>query len=141
MTMKLGTALVAALTLPFTFLFARVCSGAPVWPCWPRRCWRRTRWLWQVGRVGLRFPFPPAFGAAIFFFLVKALRDRRRNDFLLWGSSSGPPSTATPPCASPPWPSSPASAIALLAVDVAARGRPAGAGAAGPARGQRPPLR
>ena len=35
--------------------------------------------------MGLRFPFPPAFGAAIFYLLLKALRDRRRNDFLLCG--------------------------------------------------------
>ncbi|NBX47715.1 MAG: hypothetical protein EBT22_11130, partial [Chloroflexi bacterium] len=43
------------------------------------------RWLLQVSRVGLRFPFPPAFGAAIAYFLFKCLRDRHRNDFLLLG--------------------------------------------------------
>ena len=84
MTMKLGTALVAATTLPFTFLFARVIGG-PGLALLATAVLASTRWLWQVGRVGLRFPFPPAFGAAIFYFLVKALVDRRRNDFLLCG--------------------------------------------------------
>ncbi|HEX2326787.1 MAG TPA: hypothetical protein VHQ00_15420, partial [Chloroflexota bacterium] len=84
MTMKLGTALVAATTLPFTFLFARVIGGTGL-ALLATAVLASTRWLWQVGRVGLRFPFPPAFGAAIFYFLVKALVDRRRNDFLLCG--------------------------------------------------------
>ncbi len=84
MTMKLGTALVAATTLPFTFLFARVIGG-PGLALLATAVLASTRWLWQVGRVGLRFPFPPAFGAAIFYFLVKALVGRRRNDFLLCG--------------------------------------------------------
>jgi hypothetical protein len=84
LTMKLGTALVAATTLPFTFLFARVIGGTGL-ALLATAVLASTRWLWQVGRVGLRFPFPPAFGAAIFYFLVKALVDRRRNDFLLCG--------------------------------------------------------
>ena len=37
------------------------------------------------GAGGAALPLPPAFGAAIFYFLVKALVDRRRNDFLLCG--------------------------------------------------------
>jgi hypothetical protein len=88
LTMKLGTAAVAACTLPFTFLLARV--------FWPARfallatlVLGTTRWLWQVARVGLRFPFPPAFGAAITFFLLRAIRDRRRSDFLLCGLALG----------------------------------------------------
>jgi hypothetical protein len=84
LTMKLGTAGVAAVTLPFTFLAARVLFGAR-FALLATAVLATTRWLWQVARVGLRFPFPPAFGAAIYYFLFKALRDRRRNDFLLLG--------------------------------------------------------
>jgi hypothetical protein len=88
LTMKLGTAGVAALALPFTFLFARTLFGARL-ALLATLVLATTRWLWQVARVGLRFPFPPAFGAAIFFFLVRALRYRRRNDFLLCGLTLG----------------------------------------------------
>jgi hypothetical protein len=84
LTMKLGTAGVAALTLPFTFLLARVLFGSR-FALLATAVLATTRWLWEVARVGLRFPFPPAFGSAIFFLLMKALRDRGRNDFLLLG--------------------------------------------------------
>jgi hypothetical protein len=88
LTMKLGTALLGWLALPFSYGLARTVVG-----------WRGAllalatmvtmRWHWQVSRVGLRFPFPPLFGAAVFFFLLRALRDRRRNDFLLCGLALG----------------------------------------------------
>lgn len=84
LTMKLGTVLIGFLTLPFTFLFARIVSGTRV-ALVALSLEVAMRWLLQVSRVGLRFPFPPAFGAAIAYFLFKALRDRRRNDFLLLG--------------------------------------------------------
>ncbi|MGH2366567.1 MAG: glycosyltransferase family 39 protein [Chloroflexota bacterium] len=88
LTMKLGTALVAAFTLPFTFLLTRVFFGTGL-ALLATAILAMTRWLWQVARVGLRFPFPPAFGAAIIYFLLKAIRDRRRNDFLLCGLALG----------------------------------------------------
>ncbi len=82
--MKLGTAGIAAFTLPFTFLLGRLLGGTGVGltalafeVC--------MRWLLQVARVGLRFPFPPAFGSAIAYFTLKAIRDRKRNDFLVLG--------------------------------------------------------
>lgn len=84
LTMKLGTVFIGFLTLPFTFLFARTVSGTRI-ALLALSLEVAMRWLLQVSRVGLRFPFPPAFGAAIAYFLFKALRDRRRNDFLLLG--------------------------------------------------------
>jgi hypothetical protein len=84
LTMKLGTVLVGFFTLPFTFLFVRTVSGTGV-AILALSLEVAMRWLLQVSRVGLRFPFPPAFGAAIAYFLFKCLRDRRRNDFLLLG--------------------------------------------------------
>ena len=58
LTMKLGTAGVAALTLPFTFLLARVLFGSR-FALLATAVLATTRWLWEVARVGLRFPFPP----------------------------------------------------------------------------------
>ena len=84
LTMKLGTVLIGFFTLPFTFLFVRTVSGTGV-ALLALSLEVAMRWLLQVSRVGLRFPFPPAFGAAIAYFLFNALRDRRRNDFLLLG--------------------------------------------------------
>ena len=84
LTMKLGTSLVAAFTLPFTYALGRTMGGIPVGlaalafeVC--------MRWLLQVARVGLRFPFPPAFASAIAYLTMRAIRDRKRNDFLLLG--------------------------------------------------------
>ncbi len=47
--------------------------------------------LWGIGiaRMGLRFPFTPFFAALTFLFLFRALKNRRRNDFLLAGLSLG----------------------------------------------------
>lgn len=88
LTMKVGTVLVGFFTLPFTFLFVRTVSGTGV-AIIALSLEVAMRWLLQVSRVGLRFPFPPAFGAAIAYFLFKCLRDRRRNDFLLLGLVTG----------------------------------------------------
>jgi hypothetical protein len=43
------------------------------------------RWLWQVGRVGLRYPFPPAFGSAIAWLLLSAVLTRNRTRFVFCG--------------------------------------------------------
>jgi hypothetical protein len=88
LTMKLGTALVAFFTLPFTYLLARRFFDAPL-AVWTTSLLASMRWLWQVGRVGLRFPFPPAFGSAIAWLLVSGLRFRKRTHFLLCGIALG----------------------------------------------------
>ena len=82
--MKLGTAAIASFTLPFTFLLGRTLGGTSVGlaALALEVC---MRWLLQVARVGLRFPFPPAFGSAIAYLTFKALRDRHRNDFIVLG--------------------------------------------------------
>ena len=151
LTMKLGTALVAATTLPFTFLFARVIGGTGL-ALLATAVLASTRWLWQVGRVGLRFPFPPAFGAAIFYFLVKALVDRRRNDFLLCGLVLGAAQHSYTALRFAPLAVLACVGIALLA-DARRRDRadappsgwlaplPTPRPARGPAHGHRPPLR
>ena len=84
LSLKLGTAFLGFLTLPFIYLlgkeiggprvglFAFLLAGVGYWPN-------------VISRVGLRFPLYPLFAAPTLFFLVRGLRTRNRNDFLLSG--------------------------------------------------------
>ncbi len=84
LSLKLGTAILGFLTLPFIYLlgkevggrrvglFAFVMAGIGYWPN-------------VISRVGLRFPLYPLFVAPTLFYLVRGLRTRSRNDFLLSG--------------------------------------------------------
>jgi hypothetical protein len=88
MTLKVGTALLGLITLPFIYLFAKeyggrwvgflamVAAGIAYWPN-------------VISRVGLRFPLYPLFVAPAMLFLVRGLRTRNRNDFLLCGATLG----------------------------------------------------
>ena len=83
-TMKLGTAFLGWLSLPVAYQLARVLAGNAT-AIATVGVMGGMRWLWQVSRVGLRFPFPPLFGGAVFWLAVRALATRRRNDFLVCG--------------------------------------------------------
>ena len=84
LSLKLGTAILGFLTLPFIYLlgkeiggprvglFALLLAGVGYWPN-------------VISRVGLRFPLYPLFAAPVLFFLLRGLRTRNRNDFLLAG--------------------------------------------------------
>jgi len=84
LSLKLGTAILGFLTLPFIYLlgkeiggrrvglFAFILTGIGYWPN-------------VISRVGLRFPLYPLFVAPTLFFLIRGLRTRNRNDFLLSG--------------------------------------------------------
>ena len=84
LSLKLGTAILGFLTLPFMYLlgkeiggtrvafFAFLLAGIAYWPN-------------VISRVGLRFPLYPLFAAPVLFFLLRGLRTRNRNDFLLSG--------------------------------------------------------
>jgi hypothetical protein len=83
-SLKLGTAILGFLTLPFIYLlgkeiggkrvgfFAFILTGVGYWPN-------------VISRIGLRFPLYPLFAAPTLFFLLRGLRTRNRNDFLLSG--------------------------------------------------------
>ncbi len=83
-SLKIGTALLGFFTLPFIYLLgkeianrragllAMLFAGVAYWPN-------------VISRVGLRFPLYPLFVAPTLFFLLRGLRTRRRNDFLLAG--------------------------------------------------------
>jgi hypothetical protein len=84
LSLKLGTAILGFLTLPFIYLLGKEVGGLRVGflafllagiAYWPN----------VISRVGLRFPLYPLFAAPTLFFLVRGLRTRNRNDFLLAG--------------------------------------------------------
>lgn len=84
LSLKLGTAILGFLTLPFIYwlgkeiggprvaLFAFLLAGIAYWPN-------------VISRIGLRFPLYPLFVAPTLLFLLRGLRTRNRNDFLLSG--------------------------------------------------------
>lgn len=84
LSLKLGTAILGFLTLPFIYLlgkeiggprvglFAFLLAGVGYWPN-------------VISRVGLRFPLYPLFAAPTLFYLLRGLRTRSRNDFILAG--------------------------------------------------------
>jgi hypothetical protein len=84
MSLKIGTVLCGLLTLPFIYgigkevggrraaLFAMLLAGVAYWPN-------------VISRVGLRFTLYAFFTAPTLYFLLRGLRTRSRNDFLLAG--------------------------------------------------------
>src|SRR5215207_4680648 len=88
LSLKLGTAILGFLTLPFSYLLGKEIGGPRVGLIafllagigyWPN----------VISRVGLRFPLYPLFAASTLFFLLRGLRTRNRNDFLLSGRFLG----------------------------------------------------
>jgi 4-amino-4-deoxy-L-arabinose transferase-like glycosyltransferase len=83
-SLKIGTVLAGLLTLPFIYLLgkeiggrrlgllAMVLAGIAYWPN-------------VISRVGLRFPLYPLFVAPTLYYLVRGLRRKRFNDFILAG--------------------------------------------------------
>ncbi len=83
-SLKLGTAILGFLTLPFIYLLGKEIGGQRVGLIafiltgigyWPN----------VISRIGLRFPLYPLFAAPTLLFLMRGLRTRNRNDFLLSG--------------------------------------------------------
>lgn len=84
LSLKLGTAILGFLTLPFIYLLGKEMGGKRVGliaflltgiAYWPN----------VISRVGLRFPLYPLFAAPTLLFLIRGLRTRNRNDFILSG--------------------------------------------------------
>ena len=83
-SLKIGTVLAGLLTLPYIYflgkdlanrragLFALIFAGIAYWPN-------------VISRFGLRFPLYPLFVAPTFYYLLRGLRRRSRNDFILAG--------------------------------------------------------
>lgn len=84
LSLKLGTALIGLLTLPYVYLLGREIGG--------RRLGLLALLLTGIGywpnvisRVGLRFPLYPLFVAPLMLHLLRGLRTRDRNQFILAG--------------------------------------------------------
>jgi hypothetical protein len=84
LTLKIGTVTAGIVTLPFIYLlgkeavdrktglFAMTLAGIAYWPN-------------VISRVGLRFPLYPLFVAPAMYYLVRGIRRRSLNDFLIMG--------------------------------------------------------
>lgn len=88
MSLKIVTAIAGFLSLPYIYLLGREVGGRKVALAslilagvgyWPN----------AISRSGMRLPFHPLFLAAAMYYLVRGLRRRRRNDFLLCGMAVG----------------------------------------------------
>ncbi len=84
LSLKIGTVLLGLLTLPFIYLLGKEIGGQRVGlfalffagiGYWPN----------VISRVGLRFPLYPLFVAPTLYYLIRGLRTRNRNDFILSG--------------------------------------------------------
>lgn len=84
LSLKIGTAILGFLTLPFIYLLGKEVGGPRVGLLafilvgigyWPN----------LISRIGLRFPLYPLFLAPTLLYLIRGLRTRNRNDFLLSG--------------------------------------------------------
>jgi hypothetical protein len=84
LNLKIGTVLFGILTLPYIYLlgkeiggqrvglFALLLAGIGYWPN-------------VISRAGLRFPLYPLFVAPTLYYLIRGLRTRNRNDFIISG--------------------------------------------------------
>jgi hypothetical protein len=84
LSLKIGTVLIGLFTLPYIYLLGKEIGGARVGLLafafagvgyWPN----------VIARIGLRFPLYPMFAAPTLYYLVRGLRTRSRNDFILSG--------------------------------------------------------
>lgn len=84
LSLKIGMALIGLLTLPYLYLLGKEVGGRRVGLLallltgigyWPN----------VISRVGLRFPLYPMFVAPTLYYLMRGLRTRNRNDFILSG--------------------------------------------------------
>ncbi len=84
LTLKIGTITNGLMALPFVYLLGKEVGGKRVGLLaflmagigyWPN----------VISRIGLRFPLYPMFTAPMMYFLVRGLRTRNRNDFILSG--------------------------------------------------------
>lgn len=84
LSLKLGTALIGIFTLPYVYLLGREYGGARA-GLFALFLFGIAYWHNVISRIGLRFPLYPVFTAPLLFYLIRGLRTRNRNDFLLAG--------------------------------------------------------
>lgn len=88
MALKLGTAAFGLLAIPFVYLLGKELAGRLVGLIAAGLA-SVSLWHVAISRMGLRYPFTAAFSAAALYFLLRAFRQNRRNDWLLCGLITG----------------------------------------------------
>jgi hypothetical protein len=81
LALKVGTAIVGIVAVPWTYLLGKELFGRTV-GLLAAFFLAISHWHVAITRVGLRFPFTAAFTAPALYFLLRAFRDNRRNDWL-----------------------------------------------------------
>ncbi len=84
LALKLGTALIGFLTIPATFLLAREMFDKTI-AILAAFFVAVLHWPVSIARMGLRYPFTPFFAAISLYFVLRALKYQKRNDFLMAG--------------------------------------------------------
>ncbi|MEK6753272.1 MAG: glycosyltransferase family 39 protein [Chloroflexota bacterium] len=84
LSLKLGTVLLGLFTLPYVYLLGREYGNERA-ALFALFLFGIASWPNIISRVGLRFPLYPLFLAPTFFYLIRGLRTRTRNDFILCG--------------------------------------------------------
>ncbi len=84
LSLKLGTALLGLLTLPYVYLLGKEIANKRVGMI-AFFLMGISYWHNVISRVGLRFPLYPLFVAPVLFYLLRGIRRQRRNDFILAG--------------------------------------------------------
>jgi len=84
LSLKLGTALLGLLTLPYVYLLGREVANKRVGLI-ALFLMGISYWHNVISRVGLRFPLYPLFVAPTLFYLLRGIRRQSRNDFILAG--------------------------------------------------------
>jgi hypothetical protein len=88
LSLKIGTALLGFLALPFVFLIGRELEDDAL-GLLAVALVAMSFWHTAISRVGLRFPLYPVFVAPALYFLLRGLRRQSRNDFLIAGLVMG----------------------------------------------------
>jgi hypothetical protein len=86
--LKWITALLGWLVIPGAYLLARELFDDDV-ALWTAAFVATSQWHITISRMGLRYPLAPVFIAPMLYFLIRALKHQRRNDFLLAGVMLG----------------------------------------------------
>ncbi len=84
LSLKLGTALLGLLTLPYIYALGKEIANKRVGLI-ATFLMGISYWHNTISRVGLRFPLYPLFVAPVLFYLLRGIRRRSRNDFILAG--------------------------------------------------------
>lgn len=87
-TMKVGTAFVGLLAIPFVYLFAAELGGVAAGLA-ASMLMAIGKWPVEISRAGLRFPYGMTFAAITLWFLVRWMRTGDRRDALACGLALG----------------------------------------------------